>query len=375
MNTSFYVYLSLIAVISALSKIPFIAINMLLPFPEPIVWLCVVCNIISWFLLEVWALGLDADFFIKEAKINTLKGFLSASIIIVLAIISQVPNVFPAIQYNPKLYSPYIFVCVVVALSFFPIKSLILTCYSINDYLYLSDEEKEKKQFLKITQEHFLKKNVEEKLLLTNDTIKKFFNDYLGTIFPETDYLKYENQKITKYCNFGYVLGGFVTICYEWFNAEYSFHKWQEFVSDDAITKYVFSILVVITTFYLTGLSIIKMFSSLFDRRIVYEHESFKKLYFLIQLIVFLSSILSVGVYFVVVRDFYKDRTIKYLLTSTCCIAIFMILETGSYAMVDYAFDLLIEKYGTVKELKLLKMNRYIKNLTLDQLKEETVNL
>lgn len=135
------IYLVIIAIISLLSKIPFISINMLLLFPEFLVWMCVVANVISWFLLEVWTLGLDAAFFIKEAKINTLQGFLSAIVIITLAIISQIPNVFPAIQYNPKEYQIYIAICVLLALSFFPIKSLILTFRCVYRHFYLSKEE------------------------------------------------------------------------------------------------------------------------------------------------------------------------------------------------------------------------------------------
>ena len=197
-------FLLFIIVVSLLSKIPFIAINMLLPFPIEIVWLCVVFNVISWFLLEVWALGLDIGFFIEKAKLNTLTGFFTALLIVSLALISQIPNVFPAIQYNPKEFSIEIAICVLIALSFFPIKSLILTV----DYYY-SDKEKERK--LKAYKDSALNQTRTQKLSRTGPTfevINKQPSDFSGLI-----------NIIGKFVGFSLVF------FYEWFNVEYSFSK------------------------------------------------------------------------------------------------------------------------------------------------------
>lgn len=362
-------YFSFIAIISLLSKIPFISINMLLPFPEWTVWCCVIANIISWFLLEVWALGLDASFFLREAKINTISGFFLAIAVISLAIISQIPNVFPAIQYNPKEYSPYIAICVLIALSFFPIKSLILTCRMIYRYFYVSLEERIFDSKVEQLRNEYMNLPKEQKMKIEFDYITNSEN-----IDSQLDLFNLYNSIHKKWylccingrINIGTILGLFTVICYEWFNAEYSFSKWNEFVSNDGISAYILSILVVITTFYLTGISVISMFTSLFNPKLNYEYETFKIRYYIVQFLIFISSILSVGVYLVVVPNFYTNNEIKkYLFTICCCLTIFMILETGSYAMVNYFFKFLISYYGTVNDKTLIEINDKIFNLKI----------
>lgn len=161
--------------------------------------------------------------------------------------------------------------------------------------------------------------------------------------------------------NCGTILGCFTVVCYEWFNAEYSYVKWNEFISNDGYSAYILSILVVITTFYLTCMSVINMFTSLFKFNINYEFQKFYLPYIVIQILICLSSILSVGVYYVVVLDFYhNDYNKSILLTVCCCTTIFMILETGSFAMVNYFFNHLLSIYGTDDDKKLIKLNRQI---------------
>lgn len=356
---------TLIIIISLLSKIPFISINMLLPFSEGLIWTCVVCNVISWFLLEVWALGLDIGFFLKEGKITTISGFFTALIIVGLALISQIPNIFPAIEYNPKVYSIYIAICVLLALSFFPIKSLILTTKKIHNYFYL---EKEHRLCLEKGED------IREYILSFPREVK------LGsTISP--DYI-YNNTKLHGKCLFslGNLIGLFIIICYEWFNAEYSYIKTKEFIYDNEAVAIILSVLIVITTFYLTGLSVIRMINNItntiFSCNYTFEYESFKLLYYLLQVIVFVSSIFSVGVYYVVVTNFYiDDYTEKVLLTSTVCLTIFVILETGSSAMVTYFIELLIAKYGSDDDKKILHINNMVRHHEFDSkfTKEEYV--
>lgn len=359
MNLERLFYLTFIIVVSLLSKIPFISINMLLPFPEWLVWSCVVSNVISWFLLEIWALGLEASFFLREAKINTLNGFFLSILIIILALISQVPNVFPALQYNPKIYHPYITVCVLIALSFFPIKSLILTCKKIHRFIYLSSEENKIINKTNGLRQHYFKMSFDDKMKIP----------FSSDISVPSNELNEYNLEDKYDFNIGTFLGGVIVIFYEYFNAEYSFVKWNEFVSSDGYSSYILSILVVITTFYLTGITVINIFESLFRPNLKYKYESFFICYIVTQILIFISSILSVGVYLVVVSDFYHDQEIKkYSFTICCCITIFMILETGSYAMVDYLFDYIISKYGTINDKKLIEINTKISLMTIDRI-------
>lgn len=76
--------------------------------------------------------------------------------------------------------------------------------------------------------------------------------------------LSKKKKSIFDMINCGTILGCFNVICYEWFNAEYSYVKWNEFISNDGYSAYILFILVVITTFYLTGVSVINMFTGLF---------------------------------------------------------------------------------------------------------------
>ena len=94
-----------IAIISALSKIPFINVNNQLPFPSVIIWLCIICNIYSWFLLECWSMCYEIRELVKvkskeelalKKNINPYIKFVLGIIILSLALISQIPNVFPA---------------------------------------------------------------------------------------------------------------------------------------------------------------------------------------------------------------------------------------------------------------------------------------
>ena len=158
-----------------------------------------VFNVISWFLLEVWTLGLDIKFFIEKAKLHTLKGFFCAFVIICTAIVSQIPNMFPAIQYNDKKFSVEIAICVLLALSFFPIKSLILTV----DWYY-SDKEKGNK--LNMFKENVLKMPRKWKL---NQTDTEYNSN-----------LSYSKRTMTE--SIGKFIGFVLVFFYEWFNAQCS---------------------------------------------------------------------------------------------------------------------------------------------------------
>jgi hypothetical protein len=78
------------------------------------------------------------------------------------------------------------------------------------------------------------------------------------------------------------ILGCFNVICYEWFNAEYSYVKWNEFISNDGYSAYILFILVVITTFYLICLricldSILDMNFKIFTYNILFYKSLFFK--------------------------------------------------------------------------------------------------
>lgn len=329
---------------------------MLLPFPEPVIWLFVLFNIISWFLLEVWALGLDIGFFIQEAKIHTIPGFLLAILLSSLAIISQIANVFPAIQYNPKEYSPYIWICILLALSFFPLKSLILTVKWLYRYFYVSNENKEKEDNLNMRKKYLLSCTlIEKRSYLSNENFN--INDIV---------IKNNSDSIIKFERIiGIIMGTFIVICYEWFNFEYSYSKSKEYIYDSEILAYILSCLIVITTFFLTGISVINMISNIFTLNYKYEYESFYYLFWTLQVIVFISSIFSIGVYYVVVPEFYKNSGDKKIIfTLTCCTTIFMILETGSFAMIEYFIRYLVSLHGTDNDKLLISFNEKINKIT-----------
>ena len=96
----------------------------------------------------------------------------------------------------------------------------------------------------------------------------------------------------------------------------------------------------------------------------MYEYETFFLLNLVLQCFVFISSVFSVGVYYVVINDFYDVEWKRKLFSIDCCIVIFIILETGSMAMVTYFIEFLISKYGTTNDIHILNYNNSIKSLT-----------
>lgn len=64
------------------------------------------------------------------------------------------------------------------------------------------------------------------------------------------------------------------------------------------------------------------------------------------------------------------------MLTACCCTTIFIILETGSFAMVNYFFNYLLSIYGTDDDKELIKLNKQIENLTIiDNSSKEVIQL
>ena len=102
----------------------------------------------------------------------------------------------------------------------------------------------------------------------------------------------------------------------------------------------------------------------------VYQYESFFWLNAFLQTFVFISSIFSVGVYYVVVTEFYSLLWMKYLFSTVCCVVIFIILQTGSMSMVTFFIELLIAQYGTEDDKRLLQYDNLIRSKTIDCIEE-----
>lgn len=107
--------------------------------------------------------------------------------------------------------------------------------------------------------------------------------------YPEIKYtiLSKKKKSIFDMINCGTILGCFNVICYEWFNAEYSYVKWNEIISNDGYSAYILFILVVIIKFYLTGVSVINMFTGLFRFNLRYEFQNFYLQYIILQILIF----------------------------------------------------------------------------------------
>jgi len=149
---------------------------------------------------------------------------------------------FPAIQYNDKKFSVEIAICVLLALSFFPIKSLILTV----DWYY---SNKEKGNKLNMFKENVLKMPRKWKL---NQTDTEYNSN-----------LSYSKRTVTE--SIGKFIGFVLVFFYEWFNAQYSYSKAKVYIYDSDIIGIILAILVVFTTFYLTGLVVIRLTSMVFE--------------------------------------------------------------------------------------------------------------
>jgi len=340
---------------SLTSKLPFININLLLPFNIIICYFCVIFNIISWFLLEVWALGLDLKFYILKFSFHTFFGFFKLLFIILISIFSQLPNVYPAIEYNDKKYSIYIAISVSVALSFFPIKSFIL----FFEYLSLSHRDRQKFQKFKDWKKYYLNKDVnfkhehceEDPQFISPNLIKENFNFISFIISP-------------------------IIICiYCIFIILYSFEKTKIYIYDSFYVGFFVAFFVFITNFYLTSLIVfdnINFYFNLYKNFFVlnlnsYEYSCFKFEYFFLQIFCFFSSIFSVGVYYVVVTNFFIQIYWKIMFTVVCCFVIFTILQTGSKNMINYFFEYFISRYGNENDNKILKYNQKIRNFTFEE--------
>lgn len=349
----------IIVIFSATSKIPFININLMLPFNKVICYIAVVCNILSWFLLEVWALGLDCKYYIEKLKFNTYLGLIKLIIIVGLSMLSQVPNVYPALEYNDKKYSILIWISVTVALSFFPIKSMFLLIEKMSKNV--TDNKKE--LYLLIFKEKMLGKSNEYKLQnYLNEDIKFFIKNEMNDIEEIYNDI---SSKIKFLFN---PLTIFFLFFYEFFVVDYTFSKTKIYIYHSEKFSVFISIIVCITTFFFTGKvifhSLLRYYNiisgSFYYKKIGYKYETFKFSYYIFQLLVFISSFFSIGVYYVVVTNFYENNKLRDLLTFVVCFVIFMILHTGSINMVNYFFNFLLKKYGTINDKNCIIFNENI---------------
>lgn len=326
-------WLLFVTIISILGKLPFININLALPFPIIIKWICVISNFITWSLLEIWALR---DYKIKWHPIVIP--------IIILSLICNAPSAFLAVQYNEKRFQIPIVIFVLGSMSFFPIRSLLESW----EYFTINSKNLIKTNKLRV----YLKQTDFFKLVPLVGIIKRNSININGLYYiketEENNDYKINNWSTWKI--FYFILTIPIIFGYEWYTGEYSYYKLKEYIWDNEIFAYIFAFIICFVSFYLTVETVM-----IGDKWISYPFTCYYEIYYILQFLILLMSIFSVGPIFELIYNFYPHTNNKiWFLLITSCLTIFMILHRGCASMVFWFIIFLVRNNDNKIDIELL---------------------
>lgn len=361
------------------SKIPYIKINLQLPFPSGLKEFCAGSNFVSWLILEC-----DLGFQIIDNVLHTpsepekalqiqkstaskvglyFMQFFSAP----LAIGSQIPTVFQAIKYNSPKWREWIAASVGGAGVIFPLRSLLLSCEKMSDQQHATSNHLELRKnllnIIKANQSAFEQMPWDQKAVFSKEleTIKSFeifsknfqreliVKKFLSILSDPSQSLE---KKPTSFTSVAALVAGLVlTGSYELFNAMYAYSGTEENLGYGKPAAFSMAALFVVSTCYLTAQSNIalmkKVFTSTVNRLTCQPKPTLIKQFrpkveYLYWFSTFIS-LCSSAAYWKIVKDYFdgnpalfKDSPKTNLFFQlTTPLPVFFILQTSANRLIE----------------------------------------
>lgn len=384
----------MVTIVAAGARIFYIPISLRLPLGP----IFAAGNCVSFFVLEYWAATksikkfvLDQEDeiqFLSESRVSKTQSITTFFAAEIIALISQVPNVFAAYNYNKKEYRILAGVVTGVSGSLFTLHSVQL---SLSQKLKRETLDQTQQKLLEIKKElieltnvnnsNFLNKSHQEKLKFLSEI--NSIRDLDEADFRSENYLKniftiQKRQpmvhsicrKIGENC---ITVGGIgLNLTLQTAVAMYVFTQTKNDIYDNDYLAVFFSSLVVLSNVHLMGSSIASTskrayhaaIDTLFRKSTPSISEQYRpKLTFALKILFLTMNGFGLGPNIVIWGEFFDNQTLQRYFQSTICISMFLILFTASLDMVDEVVEYLIEKTGTSEERKILRMSKEFKQL------------
>ena len=383
-----------------------------LQLPAYINWFCAGGNLVALTGLDYWAGSsfLD-DKFPKEVGLEKI--FPSTTSLarkaahvanVGIALLSQVPVAYPAMHYN-KEYAIPAGIIVLLGGAFIPLRSMQLYIdkffnkkdakekgidlekqeafvqlikdnkqYFINKFAAMSQETQ--KQFFENLQE--IRNKVDSK-----EKIESYWNFLLSTTaVPTEEELSEGSQKATLAAE---ATGYFFAGTYQLASSVYTFVKTKENIFRNNLFAGAVTVLTVGASIYLEGTATadatVKLVHSIFGinkRNAEFQETLVEKLHKRkivgLQALGHVTNLLALGVVYVIWDDFFKNEMAKIAFESTSCVAIFLLLQASTPALINELAEwLLLSRNGTPEEKAAVKLSQEYQNLadSIDRISPE----
>jgi hypothetical protein len=382
-----------LAAIATLRNIAFMPVSLQLQLSGA-EWGFAIGNVIGVTSLDFWAgsrfidnclpkgVGLDKLFAKKEtpylqrvANVGNLA----------ISLLSQIPSVYPAIQYNKGSISIPAGIVVMLGGAVLPLRSIQL---SIEKYFNLTSAKKQgidtqkqelfvnlirenKQRFINMTD------NEKDQFITTLNDIRKLDDSpekiqaywahlLSSTNFtppPSLDCISLGSTQLSK------ALGLALTGVYQYVIGEYTYSKTKENVWNNDLFAGILSSLVVGSTLCLTGSAMINSAENLFqsitgiNKDVRSQQETLakklrSKTMTALQGLGVAVNFLSLGATYIIWNEFYKNETEKKAFEITMCSAIFLLLYAAIPSVINDAEEQMIASCtGTLEEKNAIKIS------------------